>query len=88
VLAAITEQFAAYISEGAVPPRLIMDWDWSGEPTPSIVWPEGPLDWSIVAFHGHHCGDFTCTQAEPIERVPGVWTEPVNGWSLSIYRSI
>jgi hypothetical protein len=54
----------------ALGPDLVMNWDWPGQPTPSIILEGGPYDWAIEV---------------PIN-VPGVWTEPYAGYALCIYR--
>jgi hypothetical protein len=51
-----------------------MDWDWAhNDGWPSLIWEEGPYDWAI---------EIACSD---IELPKGVWLEPVNSWSLSIY---
>lgn len=85
VKAAVKEQFAEFLASGGPEPRVVMDFDWSGSPTPSVVWPEGPFGWALVAFGGGVVEDSYVV--EPVAPVPGVWTEPATIWALSVYRS-
>jgi len=63
------------IADGYGAPTLVMDWDWAGTPTPTIIWEGGPYGWAVEVandFRPHH----------------GVWVEPTTGWALAIYRDL
>jgi hypothetical protein len=68
------KKYGAAISPTYWGPTLKMDWDWAhNDGWPSLIWEEGPYDWAI---------EIACSD---IELPKGVWLEPVNSWSLSIY---
>ncbi len=53
--------------------NLAMDWDWSGTPTPTVLWESGPYDWAIRYAH------------RVTESVSGVFAEPYASYALSLY---
>lgn len=69
-----TGQRASHNGEG---PQLIEDWDWPGNPTPSILLEGGPYDWAL---------DVTTdpTFARKMQTA-GVFAEPYAGWALCLY---
>jgi hypothetical protein len=69
-----TGQEAAYRGRG---PMLKMDWDWPGQPTPTVILEGGPYDWAIEC-----CGE---VQAELLRQGVPVFVEPYAGWALSCY---
>lgn len=60
---------------GYNPPTLNMTWGWSGRPTPTILWEEGPCDWAIEVLS-------VCFNEQPAN----VWCEPYSGWALAVYQ--
>jgi hypothetical protein len=71
----VKQYFRSYLEAGYPEPELIMDWDWSGKPEPTIVWEEGPYEWTMI-----YTGNYN--------RFPeGVWGEPYTGWALSLFSS-
>lgn len=77
VLAAVKEQFKVWVEAGYEPK--LMDYDG----TPSVVWEEGPYDWTMLTGGG--------VEEEFGFRVPagnypeGVFLEPLNGCVLGLY---
>ncbi len=72
-------------------PLLVRDWAWSGARW-SIVWEEGPYDWSLGLAGGYTETSYliaemlgTAPKAEPAMDTPGVLVEPVNGWAVALY---
>lgn len=84
VLAAVKKAFRTWIEAGYEPPTLRMDWDWSGEPTPTILWEGGPFEWTTLFPHGGRDEEFGFT-IEPAKLPADVWTEPYSSYALSIY---
>lgn len=61
----------------ALGPELVMDWDWPGRPTPSVLLEGGPDSWAIEAAY-----DTSIRQrAEEL----GVFLEPYAAYALCIY---
>lgn len=58
-------------------PVLVMDWDWNGKPTPTVILEGGPYDWAIECC-------FDVQQALKASGVP-LFVEPYSGWALSVY---
>lgn len=56
-------------------PMLLMDWDWPGGPTPTVLLEGGPYDWAIEV------GEAIRDRCDAI----GVWCEPYSGWALCVY---
>jgi len=74
VLAAVRRKFHVTDEDIAAGygPTLVMDWDWTGTPTPTVIWEGGPHDWAV--------------EIENVFWPFGVFVEPYSGWALSIYR--
>lgn len=69
-----TGRDAAYRALG---PQLIMDWDWPGKPTPTILLEGGPEDWAIRIRDDE--------QFQAGLKALGLWTEPYASYALCIY---
>jgi hypothetical protein len=89
VLNVIRRQFCVTADDVAngYGPTLVMDWDWTGEPTPAVIWEGGPYDWAIYVGYGgrmetgYHAPDLS-------DEIPDtVFVEPYSGWAVSIYRN-
>lgn len=61
----------------AAGPELNPTWDWSGEPTPTILLEGGPYDWAVEVT-----GDPAVVAAMG---KAGVFAEPYAGYALSLY---
>jgi hypothetical protein len=57
-------------------PQLIMDWDWPGDPTPTILLEGGPYDWAIEI--GSDIRDDLAKMR--------IWSEPYAGYALCLHR--
>lgn len=53
---------------------VVMDWDWSGEPRPALIWEGGPYDWAIE-----------CQQVRDAAMARGLWVEPQTSFALNVY---
>lgn len=84
VLQAIVKQFHAEAYDD-LGPKLLMEWDWpTGGPTPTIVWEEGPYEWTMLAVHGGVDQEYGGTV--PAVEIPAtVFVEPYSGWALCLY---
>lgn len=58
-------------------PTLWMEWDWPGEPTPSVILEGGPYDWAMDAA-------WDVNEQARAAGIP-VRVEPYSGWALCIY---
>jgi hypothetical protein len=68
-------------------PQLMMDWDWLGfGPNPAILWEGGPYDWTHYTPYGGRCEEGWTIRDVSSQMPPGVRTEPMTGWALSIYK--
>lgn len=94
VLAAVEKVCAAWIDPSILGsgPTLVMDWEpyWGGEPRPTILWEEGPYEWTYALAGIINNGEssreeeFGFTLAG--QPVPGVFAEPGTGWALCLYQ--
>jgi len=96
VLAALKAQMGFYLDsfeiEGEVftpitteQPSLVMDWDWPGESTPSILWEAGPYDWTMYFPFGGRTEE-GITLKDVSDRIPDhVFIEPWAGWGTCMY---
>jgi hypothetical protein len=65
---------AAYRGLG---PELKMDWDWPGQPTPTILLEGGPEDWAVRV-----AGNTAFVAAM---KALGIFAEPYAGYALCLY---
>lgn len=85
VLGAVKEQFKSWLDAGYDPPVLVMEFTFlGGEAVPTIVWEEGPYDWSMFVPGGGVEEEFGFTIKE-VELPDGVFAEAMTGWALGIY---
>lgn len=70
-----TGREAAERGEG---PMLVMDWDWPGSPTPTVILEGGPEDWAIRVT-GDDKFQAVCAAA-------GVFAGPYASYALCLYR--
>lgn len=84
-LRAVQRAYTSWVDEGHGP-ELNMEFDWSGEPTPTIVWEGGPYDWAIFASFGGVDEEFGF-ELPAVQFPDGVYGEPYAGWALSLFRT-
>lgn len=90
VLNALRRQCAAWIDEGDTGPELKRDWDWTGSGDParwSIVWEEGPFQWSYLFPFGGRDEEFGFKLADVSDAVPeGFFVEAITSWAVALYE--
>ena len=74
-------------------PQLIEKWDWLGHGEDyvadySIVWEEGPYNWTYPFPHGGIDEEFGSKRSDVSDQLDAlnVWVEPMTGWAIGIYR--
>lgn len=92
VLAALRKQHDCKADDLCVP-QLIEKWDWLGHGEDyvadySIVWEEGPYNWTYLFPHGGVDPEFGFRFADVSDGLDalGVWVEPMTGWATGIYK--
>jgi len=87
VLNAVRAQCKGSILPGDSGPKLVRDWkfyDWDTTRW-SIVWEEGPYQWTYTFPHGGIEEEFGSRLKDVSDRLPaGVWTEACNSFALSV----
>lgn len=87
VLAAVRAQYKSWILPGDTGPLLVRDWkfyDWDTTRW-SIVWEEGPYQWTYMFPHGGIEEEFGSRVKDVSDRLPaGVWAEACNSFALSV----
>lgn len=86
-LRALKKQRAAWIDDDSKGPELLEDWDWTGYGgfRWSIVWEEGPYDWSDLFPFGGVDEEFGGRIADVSEGLPEtLYAESITGWAVGI----
>jgi len=88
-LRTVQKKWQGYVDAGSTPPALQQrEGHWT------IVWEEGPFDWTTLASLGGVNEELAyelresglkAPMEEPLEMPEGVYSEPWNGWQLGLY---
>ena len=92
-LAAVKRQFKAYLpkpdAKYATGPSLREDWDWlgtGGVAKWSIVWEEGPFQWTYAFPYGGVDQEFGGSFKDVSEGLPNhVFAEAITSWAVGLY---
>ncbi len=90
VLNAVKKQCAAWIDEGDTGPKLVRDWDWTGHGSArwSIVWEEGPYQWSYLFPFGGIDEEFGFKLPDVSAAIPeGFYSEAITGWAIGLFET-
>lgn len=89
VLEAVKTKFRVYIDAGYSEPKLMQDWDgyaWV------IMWEEGPFEWTYDPIEDRALDQEMSSMVgravylDGVALPKGIWCEPINHYSLAIYR--
>jgi|PlaIllAssembly_1097288.scaffolds.fasta_scaffold01795_13 hypothetical protein len=92
VLNALKRQRAAYIDGPDSGPKLVENWDWLGNGSDyiarwSIVWEEGPYEWSYLFPFGGIDEEFGFHVANVSDAIPeGFYSEAITSWAIGLYE--
>lgn len=85
-LNAVKRQHKAWITGLGNEPKLVENWNWTGNPTRwAIVWEEGPYEWAIYFGMGDYVEEEFGTKVKGVALPKGVWTEAITSWSIGVY---
>lgn len=69
-------------------PKLVEDWDWTGYGGAkwSIIWEEGPFQWTYLFPYGGVEEEFGLKVPDVSERLPaGFYAEAITSWAIGLY---
>lgn len=91
VLTAVKKAFAPWLDKDGNGPVLKENWDWFGHGNPtrwSIVWEEGPYQWTYLFPFGGRDEEFGFKIADVSDAIPaGFYAEAETGWAIGLYEA-